>query len=154
MVCGVLCFMVAYTLATSSVWYVRRVPGSAFGRALRWATRFRSGMAVGALIGMIPRLGGGPLMGPLIWGEVYAGLAATQLVEAFGRSAWISALRVWLTGPVAEERAASVWIGDITSIVPTFLITLVEGGLLSLVMLGLAGLFTIALRWRGRRAVR
>lgn len=70
--------------------------------------------------------------------EVKAGIMATQLVESFGRLKPISTLRTLILGLDPAKRAKSVWIGDMDSLIPSYLTVLVDGCLLSLGILAVA----------------
>lgn len=157
--CGIACFILGYTVVSSTKVFQDRIKPSDFGRAVKWATRIRSGVAVGALVGFGLGAGwpgaGAPFL-PFVMVEMYAGFVALGIVESIGRWQWVSQLRVVLTSPVAEERAASLWLGGMNSIVPTFLTTVVEGVILSLLLLLIAlvitGMMAVVRRVRnGRR---
>ncbi len=140
MIAGVATFIAGYTLVTGSPWFRRRVIGSSFGTALKWATRIRSSLATIGLIGSLgwiqslklPFLNGLSLL------ELYAGLFAGQVVESVGRSDLIRNLRINLTSNDAGLRAKSWWLGDMNSAIPTYLWTLTEGIVLSLLMATMA----------------
>jgi len=141
--CGIACFIVGYAVVSSTNVFQNRIRPSDFGRALKWATWIRSGVAVGALLGLGVVGGAGwtwarSLFLPFVMVEMYAGFLALGMVETIGRWPWVRQLRVALTSPGAEERAASPWLGGMNSIIPTFLTTVVEGVVLSLLLLVIA----------------
>lgn len=153
MVPGVLCFIFGYAVFTTSSWFRRKVGDGYFAKALRWATRIRSGFAGVGLIGSIACIPGVNLPGipNLALLEIFAGLFAGGLVNAFGKLTAVRDLRIQLTGTVPGERAQSLWLGDMDSIIPTFLTTVTEGILLSILMFALAGIIFAILKLKAKR---
>ncbi len=140
MTAGVVVFIAGYTKLTSSAWFQRKFCGGPFEKALTLATRIRSSMAVVGLLGalsLIPGLKLSPSPN-LLWIDLYAGFCAGRMVEAFGKLNLIRNLRYTLTSPDPYERAKSWWLGDMNSTIPTFLWTITEGLLLSILMLSIA----------------
>ena len=153
MVPVVLCFIFGYAVFTSSSWFRRKVGDGHFAKALRWATRIRSGIAGVGIIGSIAWIPGVnlPAVGNLALLELYAGILATAVVNTFGNINGVRDLRIFFTGDVPEERAQSVWLGDMDSIIPTFLTTVTEGILLSILMFALAGIIFAMLKLKAKR---
>ena len=140
MTAGVATFIAGYTCMTGSPWFRRKVSGTSFGNAVRLATRIRTTLA---LIGLIGSLGyihslKAPFLNGLALLEVYAGLFAGQIVESTGKTDFARILRTGMTGTDPIVRAKSWWLGDMHSAIPTFLWTVTEGALLSLLMASIA----------------
>lgn len=152
MIAGVLTFIAGYTLVTGSRWFRRRVDGSSFGTALKWATRTRSSLATIALVGSIGWFKALKVdfLTILSLLELYAGLAAGLLVETAGKHPQIRSLRAALTSDDGSQRAQSWWLGDMDSAIPTYLWTLTEGILLTLLMAAIAVLIWIGMKVRKR----
>jgi hypothetical protein len=136
MIAGVVTFIAGYTLVTGTPWFRRNVSGTSFGTALKWATRIRSSLATIALVGSLGWFQGlkVPFLMNLSILEMCAGLVAGQLVESAGKLPLVRILRVTLTSDDASLRAKSWWLGDMNSAIPTYLWTLTEGIILSLLM--------------------
>lgn len=152
LIAGVLTFIAGCTLVTGSRWFRRRVDGSSFGTALKWATRTRSSLATIALVGSIGWFKALKVdfLTILSLLELYAGLAAGLLVETAGNNPQIRSLRAALTSDDARQRAQSWWLGDMDSAIPTYLWTLTEGILLTLLMAAIAVLIWIGMKVRKR----
>ena len=82
--------------------------------------------------------------------EMYAGLVAGSLVETAGKLPQIKSLRVILTCGDASLRAKSWWLGDMSSAIPTYLWTLTEGIILSLLMATIAVLIWFSAKIKRR----
>lgn len=155
MIAGVLTFIAGYTLVTGSRWFRRRVGGSSFGTALKWATRIRSSLAAVALVGSIGWFKAlkADFLTVLSLLELYAGIVAGFIVETAGKNPQIRSLRAALTSDDPSLRTQSWWLGDMGSAIPTYLWTLTEGILLSLLMVVIAVLIWIGIKV-GNRFVR
>jgi len=148
MTAGVVSFILAYSLVTSSAWFALSIGNGLFGKVLRLATRIRSGIAVTALLSvvsvkfrLVPEY-----FSQLMSLEMLAGFQATVLVERFGKLTAIRNIRIFLIGDSPAERAKSVWLGGMDSFVPVYLTTITEGLILSLVILLLAAVIYFILK--------
>ena len=152
MTAGVVTFIAGYTLVTGSPWFRQNVSGTSFGTALKWATRVRSALAAVGLVGSIGwfQTFKVPFLMNFSMLEMYAGLVAGSLVETAGKLPQIKSLRVILTCGDASLRAKSWWLGDMSSAIPTYLWTLTEGIILSLLMATIAVLIWFSAKIKRR----
>ncbi len=137
MLAGMVFFVGLFTWVWDSPWFRRHAPEGGFVyRALLYGTRLRSGVGVlGLVIGSIFRPDPSSLFfSPDLW----AGVFAFNLIRRLGSSAPLRALRVVIGGNDPATRAHSMLVGDTNSLLPTFLITVTDGVLLTLMLLVLA----------------
>ena len=157
MTAGILLCVLGYAWATSRPLYHRWVESSSLGEAFRAALYLRTGMALVYATVVLPIVHFHPIDGPvarfflsvLIYVDLMAGFFAGQIVELIGRTSIIAGLRRSITGPDPALRAQSEWIGDMNSLIPTMLTTIVEGIILSLGLAALAvGMWLTTKAWQ------
>lgn len=137
MLLGVLFFIALYT-ALARWTFPREVSGSLWRRALRVGTWIRTIWATMAFLGLLTSVREGKWFTLPFTPDIWAGFLACRIVEWFGTLPPVRWLRILLTGPDPAVRNMDPWFGNMISFWPTFLITVVEGLILS------AALFLIA----------
>ena len=149
MLAGVALFIALYTWLWSTDWFHRQVPPDSAGRrALLYGTRVRS--AFGAL-GFLNVVGGTYPNTPLraldifFVPDLWAGVYACEFVTAVTQSEPARLFRFYITDAGAPPRAHHVFVGSIDSLLPTFLITVAEGLLLTAVLLAISGFCRVPL---------
>ena len=146
-ICGMLlgvAFFIALYTALARWTFPREAGGALWRRALRLGTWIRTVWAGLVFLSLIasPRflasVTGGPWLGYLFVPDMFAGVYAHAAVRWFALLPPVRDVRIFLTGPEPAVRNLDPWVGNIGSFWPTFLLTVVEGFILS------AALFLIA----------
>ncbi len=131
MLLGIGFFVVLYT-ALARFTFPNAEPENLWRRAIRLGTRIRTGCALLALPSVVVFVHGGAKWPFFFFLPDYlAGMMAWSVTERIGRAEPVRALRILLTGPDANVRRSNVWLGDMGSVIPTFLTTVIEGFFLS-----------------------
>lgn len=141
MALGVAFFIVLYTLAARWT-YPSEASPELWRRAMRLATWIRTSWALFTIPASI--LGGALLFAP----DMVAGMVAHGLVEN------LSGLESGVRNRASTELPAGFWMGNMGSVVPTFLVTVIEGFILSgvLFLIALVCLSVLTLRTRLTKA--
>ncbi len=151
MLLGIGFFIVLYT-ALARFTYPDVEPANLWRRAIRLGTRIRTGCALLALPSVVLFVHGSakwPFF--LFLPDYLAGMVAWSITEHIGRAEPVRWLRILLTGPDPGIRRDSVWLGDMGSVIPTFLTTVIEGFLLSGLLFLIAFVCLWVLEVRARR---
>ena len=162
MLTGIGIFIVLYAVVWNSAWFRRQIPvGSAWERALVYGTRMRSTLAMSGLVGVLSeayfgaKRSGAPLVFEpfqmLTLPDFFAGVFALVSIQWLGHTAWVRALRIVIAGTDAHARGQNLFVGDINSLAPTFLITLAQGFILTLMLCLFASMCRLGIRlntWR------
>ena len=149
MLAGVGFFVALYTGVWSSRWFHQRVPPTGAGRrALLYGTRVRS---VLGLFGLVSVLCGdrtdafSRALTPFFVPDLWAGMRACEFVTAVTGVQATQLLWFHVGNADASSRAGGVFFGDIDSLVPTFLITVAEGVLLTVLLLAISGVCRVVI---------
>lgn len=139
MLLGIGFFIALYT-ASARFTFPDAESSNLWRRAIRLGTRIRTGCALLALPSVVAFSYGGAKWSFFFFIPDYlAGMVAWSVAEHIGRAEPVRWLRILLTGPDASVRRNNFWLGDMTSAIPTFLTTVIEGFILS----GLLFLFAV-----------
>lgn len=161
MFAGIAVFIAFYTAVWSSQWFRRRVPADGlYFRALSHAVLLRSLLGVdlaflslvNSATHVVPSFLKWPLalLGLPVVPDAFATAGAVEVVTALGKTAAARSLRVLVAGPDAHVRAQNLWVGDLDSLLPSFLLTLAVGVALSFVLLLLSFGCLACLKLRAR----
>ncbi len=151
MLMGVAFFIVLYT-AFARFTYPKTESPSLWRRAIRLGTRIRTGLALLALPGAMMKTGG--FLTVFFLPDYFAGLVAWSVTRSIGTAEPVRWLRALLAGPDPAVRSQNLWVGDIGSVLPTFLTTVIEGFLLSALLFLIAFICLCNLKLRDRRVPR
>ena len=141
-ICGMLLgvvFFIALYSALARWTFPSEVSYSLWRRALRLGTWIRTVWAMVALIGVAGSAPGGKWFAVLFIPDMWAGILACALTQRIAGLPLVRWLRDVIAGTDATSRATDPFVGSMASLLPTFLITVVEGFILS------AAMFVIAL---------
>ncbi len=166
MVGGIAVFLVLFAAVWSSAWFRRRVPeGCPWDRALTYGARARAGLSVLGLFGVLLSTIHGTHSQPppyvipflmILMPDLLSGFLSGLFINWAVQSPFVRTVRVMVAGPDAHERSQSLVVGDVNSLVPTFVTTLAQGVLLTLMLLLLAlvcrGCMSLHAGWKSGRA--
>jgi|GEM_PF-2033157 len=156
MLLGVGFFILLYT-ACARFTFPDAEPTNMWRRAIRLGTKARTVCALLALPSVVAFVHGG-VKWPFFFflPDYLAGMVAWSVTANIGQAEPVRWLRILLTSPDAGVRRENVWLGDMSSVIPTFLTTVIEGFILSGVLFLAAFICLIVLklhaRWTGRQA--
>ncbi len=161
MVAGIVVFVALYTALWSSRWFRYHVPtGGLYARALSYALRVRSLLGVDLMFlvlvssatNVVPAGAKLPLFlaGLPVMPDVAAATATVETILTLGKVPAVRFVRTWVAGADAHERARNWLVGDIDSLLPSFLFTLAVGCALSVILLLLSFCCLAFLRFRAR----
>ncbi|KAF0181101.1 MAG: hypothetical protein FD161_407 [Limisphaerales bacterium] len=150
MVLGVAFFIALYTLF--SHWtYPSEKSSALWRRAMRLATWIRTVWAILALPGLML---GNKALKVMFSVDLIAGMIATSLTYFIGKFPPVGWVRIMIAGPDANQRRHHVLVGDMDSLLPTFLTTVIEGFILSGLLFCIAFVCLWAFAFRARRAAK
>jgi len=150
MVLGIVFFIALYTLL--SHWtYPSEKSSALWRRAMRLATWIRTGWAILALPGL---MSGNKALTIMFSVDMIAGMIATSLTYFIGKFPPVGWVRIMIAGPDASQRRHHVLVGDMDSLLPTFLTTVIEGFILSGLLFCIAFCCLWVLTFRARRAAK
>lgn len=148
MLLGIGFFIALYT-ALAPITFPKAESAGLWRRAIRLGTKTRTGCSLLAIPGAATS--DGNIFVYFFMPDMWAGMAAWSLTDAIGRLGPLRSLRIWLTSPDASVRHENVWVGDMGSVFPTFLTTVIEGFLLSGLLFLIAFVCLGALKLAARR---